>query len=82
MPEYTYSCEECSSEFTVFLPMSKRSNPETEPCPSCGKVQCVHQMLGAFLFKQDIHGEVKHSKQMKQTLKRIKNANRGSNIEI
>lgn len=46
MPTYDYKCSECDHIFERSSMISERNIPETEPCPSCSKENCVHQYFG------------------------------------
>ena len=38
MPIYEYICSKCWYEFERLLTLSKRLEPETEPCERCGEM--------------------------------------------
>ena len=37
MPMYDYICSKCEHEFERLLTLSKRLEPESEPCEKCGE---------------------------------------------
>lgn len=45
MPLYEYHCKECDHEFTDVLKISERDKPVGEPCPSCGKTDCIEKIV-------------------------------------
>lgn len=46
MPNYEYICNECNHTFEEFLSISKRKQPEKNPCPNCQKIGSVaHTIL-------------------------------------
>ena len=38
MPTYPFSCEKCKNTFDLYLPMSEREQPLSEPCPKCNEM--------------------------------------------
>lgn len=44
---YEYRCNECGYQFEVLKPVSKREEPTREPCPECGKENCVVQLAAS-----------------------------------
>ena len=48
MPMYDYKCNECSHLWEENLTMSNRDLPCSNPCPNCGKTDCVVKHVGGF----------------------------------
>lgn len=45
MPSYDYGCLDCEHSFDKILPISKMYEPESEPCPNCGKEGTVKKII-------------------------------------
>ena len=45
MPLYDYHCKKCSFIFDGFYKIDNRKDPESHPCPSCGKDHCIIQSI-------------------------------------
>lgn len=58
MPTYNYRCSKCESEFEKIKPISARKEPEEQPCPECGTVGKVAQIIGASKTVHEIGGSL------------------------
>lgn len=45
MPSYDYICKECKEHWVEFHSIANRKEPESKPCPKCGKEKCVEQSI-------------------------------------
>ena len=44
MPMYDYSCQDCEHKFEQMERIDNRLNPESKPCPKCGKMNVKFQI--------------------------------------
>ena len=44
MPMYDYQCQACQHTWEDFFRVAERLEPESKPCPKCGKIQ-VKQLI-------------------------------------
>jgi len=70
MPIYTYKCNECSGTFEKFIRLANRENPISEPCPACGKLNCIKQIIvtNFELMAPDSLGRIKPSEDWRSFL--------------
>lgn len=54
MPTYEYSCTACTEAFERRLSMDRHTEPETQPCPACGKENTVKQQVSMFALGDPI----------------------------
>jgi putative FmdB family regulatory protein len=43
---YIYKCEECEHTFELVVKLANRLVAIESPCPECGEVGCIEQVLG------------------------------------
>ena len=51
MPNYTYICQKCQKEFTLYATFEEydKKDPKKFSCPKCGSTD-IKQNIGGFLF--------------------------------
>lgn len=58
MPIYQYKCNACDHEFDVMSSFADKQNPESEPCPNCGKQEikaCITAPNMSHLGTKSVH---------------------------
>ena len=74
MPMYDYVCSKCQHTFDGFLTIAQRDVPTQEPCPNCGKTNCISISLGApaLMSPFRVEGLKKPSGQFRERVQQIK----------
>lgn len=54
MPTYEFACSTCDANFERRLSMDRHAEPETQPCPACGKENTVKQKVSMFALGDPI----------------------------
>lgn len=83
MPTFSYRCNECGQLFEKYLKMNQNDIPTFEPCPYC-KSHTVNQIITSSPGFGDSYSLGHHPipDDFKGLLKRIKEKNPGSNVNI
>jgi len=82
MPTYQYRCTECNHEFDWISKIIDREIPLTEPCPSCGKLNCIERVITSIAFGDPVRmGFVRGDSGMKEALQRIHEKTPGSRLD-
>lgn len=83
MPTYSYKCYQCGHLFELVLKMSDHDLPTQEPCPYCQGFT-IHQIITHSPLFGDSYSLGHHPlpDDFKGLLKRIKDKNPGSNVNI
>ncbi len=82
MPIYEYECDCCEMRFEKFLPMHRRDEPLTQPCPNgCEKSNVTLQWSTSSIIADSFKlGRVKPSDEFRDKIRRVKKAHPGSTI--
>lgn len=78
MALFDYSCSNCKHTFDKFLSIADYKIPETEPCPSCGKIEVQKVISSPTMFQFDKHMRTDDS--FRDILKQIGKNNKGSTV--
>jgi putative FmdB family regulatory protein len=82
MPTYEYSCSTCQSYRELILPIDKRMQPESEPCPECGEITVQLVMFSAPSLGDSVRLRVRRPDEgFKDVLREVHKRNLGSNIK-
>jgi putative FmdB family regulatory protein len=82
MPLYEYECQNCGDTFETILPVSKRKFLELSECEKCGTLSIRLKISGGQPLIDPFRlGRVKHCDDFRETMRRIKKGNPGSNIK-
>jgi len=74
MPMYEYNCSECKHTFDKILKIAEINAPKSEPCPHCGKTNCISISVGApaLMSPFRVEGLKKPSGQFRERIQQIK----------
>lgn len=74
MPMYDYVCSKCEHTFDKILKIAEKDLPIHEPCPHCGKTECISISLGApaLMSPFRVEGLKKPSGQFRDRIQQIK----------
>lgn len=81
MPMYSFACDSCNHEWEQSLGFVARDAPKDERCPECerfGQIRRTYRLN----FSNDSFAKPKVDSGMKDVLREIKKANKGSTIEV
>lgn len=84
MPTYDYVCSECNNVFEEIKKIDERTEPEKNPCPSCGKINCISLTMTApsLVSPFRIDGLKKPSSEFKERMSQIKHGLRHTNHNL
>lgn len=54
MPVYEYKCRGCENIFDRFLSISRKDEPKSQPCPTCGKEEVQENISTSALRFMDV----------------------------
>lgn len=81
MPVYDYKCKNCGHTFDKVLSISKRNQPESQPCPSCGKHE-VGIAVGLSSIVSGVSLKDKRPDGFREVLKNIKKAHPNGGMQV
>lgn len=83
MPTYSYKCNNCNYSFELIRKMSENEIITHEPCPQCNSFSIIQQITSP-TARVDSYSLGRHKlpEDWKSYLKKIKEINPGSNINI
>lgn len=73
MPTYEFICNACGEKFDEYLSIDNRNKPLVQPCPACGKEDCISKRFESFpTVGYDM--SVKPSSDFKEIMERVKHS--------
>ena len=84
MPTYDYVCSECNNTFEQIHKIDDRDSPTKEPCPTCGKSNCISLSLAApsLVSPFRVDGLKKPSAEFRERMSQIKHGLRHVNHNL
>lgn len=83
MPYYDYFCQHCEKQWEDFQTIANREIPTTQPCPQCGKENCVVQMMSVPAIGDPIQlGKRKTTTPFRERMAQIAKTHRTGNINV